>query len=69
VQYQYTRWHNKKQTKIVATCSVFKETFVVDHLFVKKYGAQLTPAEGSVIIDEQMVKQYPMLLPTTTAST
>jgi hypothetical protein len=64
VRYEYTRWHNKKQTKIVASCPIFKETFVVDHLFVKKYGSRLTPEKDSVIIDEQMVEQYPMLLPT-----
>ncbi len=62
-EYRYTQWHNKKKTKIVAVCSIFNETFIVDHLFVKRYGTHTKPVDNAIVIDNNMVKRYPMLLP------
>jgi hypothetical protein len=72
LEYRYTRWIGKNNRKIEAVCKIFKEKFAVDHFFVKSYGSSffsLPPGNMYQLVDENMVKQYPMLLPTAKDST
>lgn len=68
LEYKYTRWSDKRKLKIVAECKIFSEKFTVDHLFVKRYGSVKTPTRESVLINNALVKQYPMLLPSATSN-
>jgi hypothetical protein len=48
-------------------CPLFKETWIVDHDFVRRYGStrEMEPADEDnkvVVIDEEMLAKYPMLL-------
>lgn len=70
LEYKYTRWMGRQHLKIEAHCPVFKETFVVDHVFVRSYGSAslltnpiLPENEGKVVlIDEDFLQLYPQLL-------
>jgi hypothetical protein len=67
VEYKYTKWLNKIHTKIQASVPLFKETWPLDHLFVRQYGSKtLEDWQRLVnvqlhIIDEETLKQYPQL--------
>jgi len=65
LEYVYKEWVNKHHTKIKASCPIFGETFVVDHVFVRSYGSrhELPTGEGFVLVDEDLVRQHPALLP------
>jgi hypothetical protein len=69
LEYRYTRWIGIGKLKIQATCPVFNERFAVDHEFVKCYGSTQTIPTGSKfkLIDEELIKQYPMLLSNTSS--
>jgi hypothetical protein len=66
VPYVYRHFSNKQKTKITAECTLFKERFVVDHNFVRRYGSMKRidkDADTTIkIIDEGMLKEYPELL-------
>jgi phospholipid-translocating ATPase len=63
VVYTYTRWI-KPNIKIEAVCDIFKETFPLDHVFVKMYGSVFTFDESlMVLIDEDFVSRHPQVLP------
>ena len=63
VLYQYIAWKRRNLTLEVA-CSIFQETFIVDHLFVKQYGSVMDFNESTMIlIDENFVKSFPSVLP------
>ena len=67
VEYQYTKWLNRLHTKIEASVPLFKETWPLDHLFVKQYGSrtlehwQQVKSINIQIIDEDMLKLHPNL--------
>ncbi len=54
---------------------VFQETWKsLDHNFVKMYGTNkaynpLQPTEGYRLVDEELVRQYPQLLPSSRNNT
>jgi hypothetical protein len=61
--YTYTRWI-RQHFKIEATCDIFKETFTLDHVFVKMYGSIFTFDEfNMVLIDEDFIARNPQVLP------
>jgi hypothetical protein len=70
VEYRYIKWLNKSKTKIQASVPLFKETWTVDHLFVKQYGSRRLEDWKRLqdiniqVIDEDTLKQYPQLCPT-----
>ncbi|KAG9292464.1 hypothetical protein G9A89_000462 [Geosiphon pyriformis] len=70
LKYNYTRWIGKSKLKIEANCATFKETFSVDHVFVKCYGSVSAIPTGNnyKLIDKELVKQYPSLLPNSTST-
>jgi hypothetical protein len=66
VQYRYGEFSNRGRTKIKASCPLFNEKWVLDHDFVRRYGAvrEIAPAEDNkiVVIDDEMLAKYPELL-------
>ena len=67
LEYRYGDFKNKARTRIEVRCPLFKETWVVNHDFVRRYGAfrEMEPADEDskiVVIDEEMLAKYPMLL-------
>ncbi len=75
VEYRYTKWANRSKTKITAMVPVFQETWKsLDHNFVKMYGTNkaynsLQPTERYRLVDEELVRQYPQLLPSSCNNT
>ena len=64
LHYEYLRWNNEKQTKIIAFCKLFDETFSVDGYFVYAYGSAHQFDPGTmVLIDKSLVSRFPALLP------
>ena len=70
VEYKYIKWLNKFHTKIQATVPIFKESWPLDHLFIKQYGSKRLKDWQNItniqlhIIDEATLKQYPQICPT-----
>jgi hypothetical protein len=66
VEYEYKNWANRQNTKIKAVCTVFDETFIVGHDFVRRYVCEkkqsVNEERSGVIIDKDMVDKYPELL-------
>jgi len=63
VVYNYLRWQ-KKPFSLVATCPIFKENFVVDHLFVFRYGSvKIFDETQMILVDTDFVSRYPQVLP------
>ena len=70
VEYVYKKWIGNKKLKLSVYCPVFKETFTVDHRFVKQYGHYKSfnpnnPASNECYVDDNFIQQYPELLPST----
>jgi hypothetical protein len=64
VKFTYVKWfHKTTNTKIVALCDLFQEEWPVNHQFVRAYGSFKVPPEGSVIVDSDLVRRYPHILP------
>jgi hypothetical protein len=60
---RYYTWENKTHTKISIKFSVLKQVYVVDNIFVQRYGyRRVFPENGAKLVDETLVKQYPILL-------
>jgi hypothetical protein len=67
LQYRYGGFANRGCTKIKASCPLFKEDWVVDHDFVRRYGSQLEipPGDDSsnvVVVDAALLETYPELV-------
>jgi hypothetical protein len=63
VVYNYLRWH-KKPFAMVVQCPIFKENFVVDHLFVFRYGSvKIFDDKQMILVDSDFVSRYPQVLP------
>jgi len=68
VEYRYVKWKSNRHLKIEAICSLFGETFVVDHAFVKFYGSWteddwVSSGLNLKIIDDDLIVLVPELLP------
>jgi hypothetical protein len=64
VNYKYTRWSRKDQTRISAKCAVFQEDWPkLDAYFVFTYGSQGNFERDWVLVDEYFVQKYPQVLP------
>jgi hypothetical protein len=67
LEYRYGDFKNRARTKIEVRCPLLKETWIVDHDFVRRYGStrEMEPVDEDnkvVVIDEEMLAKYPMLL-------
>jgi len=63
----YGSWKNKTQTLIETDYPVFKETYIVNHDFVKRYGSNTTfkpsaPAYNEILVDDAFVNKYPSVI-------
>ena len=68
VEYRYSKWKSARHLKIEALCPLFKETFTVDHAFVKFYGSWnendwIDSSLKFTIIDKDLIAKVPELLP------
>lgn len=60
---RYYVWENKKHTKISIKFPVFKQTYVVDNVFIQRYAYRRAfPDTGAVLVDEGLVHRYPSLI-------
>ena len=60
---RYYTWENKTHTKISIKFSVLKQVYVVDNIFIQRYGyRRVFPESGAKLVDEALVKEYPVLL-------
>ena len=65
VQYRYVRWLNKEHTLIEGYCSVFNETFRLQHYFVYCFGSVKKFDSGTMIlVDTALVSKYPKIMAT-----
>lgn len=64
VLYNYTKWTAASHLKIQAYCPIFKETFTVNHMFVRSYGSTFSLDPNMILVDSALVQAYPSLLPT-----
>jgi hypothetical protein len=65
LEYRYGDFSNRARTKIEVTCPLFKESWVVDHDFVRRYGSVRDKAADNSnvkVIDDDMLAKYPELL-------
>ena len=60
----YGQWMGRAKKKIKISCEVTNEEWTVDHYFVRTYGCLRNfNKQRMVLIDQDLCRQYPLLLP------
>eukprot|EP00981_Chlorochromonas_danica_P007575 scaffold1801_cov193-Ochromonas_danica.AAC.2 len=59
---------SKAKSRILATCTLMRETYKVDNYFVQAYGSMKTLQPHTTLVDESFCVKYPDILPRATRS-
>jgi hypothetical protein len=62
VECNYVQWENKKRTRILVSCSLFKQQFIWKNSDIMRYGMVKELSESMVLVDEIFCKSYPRVL-------
>lgn len=61
--YHYLSWANAKHTKLHAVRSLFKEKFIVDHVFVKTFGSnRILIPPTDILITKELCIAHPSII-------